>query len=109
MIMYLNGDKTVGVEISSYSRDLDVPNQDIRFNLNLSFSGDYDPAGFEYLADFANQNITDIEIQNDNGDVMLASTSIIAKLISLNESCDETMKSGYAMITIYEPGVTPTI
>ena len=70
MQMYLNKDKTQSVEFSSYSRELDVPNPDIRFNLNLNFSGDYAADGIEYLADFANNNITDIEIVNENNTVV---------------------------------------
>ena len=109
MIMYLNNDKTKSVGLTSYSRDLDIPNPDIRFNLSLSFSGNYPAEGIEYLADFANNDITDIEIDDDEGNVLLASTGAIGKLTSLNETCDETGKSGYALICIYEVGVTPSI
>jgi len=104
MQMYLNKDKTQSVEFSSYSRELDVPNPDIRFNLNLNFSGDYAADGIEYLADFANNNITDIEIVNENNTVVLTSAGSIGKLVSLNETCDGYGKSGYATIQIYEVG-----
>ena len=109
MLMYLNKDKTTGVEISSYSRDLDVPNPDVRFSLNLSFSGDYSPEGFEYLADFADNDITDIEITTNDGTTVLETTDVIAKLNNLNETCDDNGKTGFGVITIYEAGVTPSI
>ena len=105
MNMYLNKDKNKVIELSSYSRDLDIPNPDIRFNLNLSFSGNYSAEGFEYLADFANHDITDIEIENNDGILQLTITNCISKLVNLNETCSDDGKSGYGTITVYEPGV----
>lgn len=109
MIMYLNNDKTKSVEVSSYSRDLNIPDPDIRFSLNLSFTGEYPAEGIEYLADFADNDITEIEIVNDTGSVMLTHSGSIARLVMLNETCNEGGKNGYAAINIYEAGVTPSV
>ena len=106
MTMILNGNTNEPIDISTYSRNLDVPNVDVRFNLNISFNGDYSAAGIEYLADYANSDITSISIKNGDDD-MLTAVNITAKLTSLNETCNENgERYGYASIVIYEAGVT---
>ena len=108
MTMILNGKTNEPIDISSYSRTLDVPNPDVRFSLDISFNGNYSAAGVEYLADYADINITSIKIKNGNDD-MLDSSNITAKLNSLNETCNENgERYGYASIIIYEANANST-
>lgn len=105
--MYLNKDYTQYVEISSFSRELDIPDPDVRFNLSLSFTDGYSAEGIEYLMDFANEDITDIEIKNSNDTVLLSSIGAAGRLISLMETCDENSRNAWGTIKVYEVGVTP--
>lgn len=100
--MILNGQAAEQIDITSYSRTLDVPDPDIRFRLSLNFNGDYSADGVEYLANYADTLITKIKIQDANNTVFLYSPSVKAKLESLNETCDENGRYGYATIVIYE-------
>lgn len=105
--MYLNKDYAKYVEFTSFSRDLDIPDPDVRFNLSLTFNDNYSAEGIEYLMDFANEDITDIEIKNGNNEMLLASLGTAGKLVSLMETCDETSRNAWANIKVYEAGVTP--
>lgn len=102
MKMYLNSKATEPIDVNSYSRYLDVPDQDVRFRLELNFSGDYSAEGVEYLANYANTLITDIVIEDENGVAILTSSGIKAKLTALQENCSEESRYGNASISIYE-------
>lgn len=106
MTMTLNGKSSEPIDITSFSRNLNVPDPNIRFDLNLNFSGDYSPNGIEYLANYADNLITHIRIVDASNNNVLLSPNIKAKIQSLNESCDENGKYGYATITIYEANAT---
>ena len=109
MTMILNGKTNEPINISSYSRTLDVPNPDVRFSLDLSFHGDYSANGVEYLANYADNDIISINIKNGEDD-MLNTNDVIAKLVSLNETCNENCERyGYASIIIYEANANPTL
>lgn len=103
MKMILNGKSDELIDVTSFSRTLDVPDPAVRFRLNIVFYGDYSADGFEYLANYANKDITSIYIKNEEETVMLDSSGIVANLESLNESCDNTGRNGYATIVIKEP------
>ncbi len=102
MKMILNGKADELIDVTSFSRTLDVPDPAVRFRLNIVFYGDYSADGFEYLANYANKDITSIYIKNEEETVMLDSSGIIANLESLNESCDGVGRNGYATIVIKE-------
>ena len=101
MKMILNNKANELIDISSYSRSLNIPDADIRFNLDLNFSGDYSANGVEYLANYANTDITSIKIYNDDTDLLVTGT-IRAKLTSLNEVCGPDGRYGSASMVIYE-------
>lgn len=100
--MIINGQAAELIDITSYSRNLDIPDPDVRFRLNLNFSGDYSADGVEYLANYADTLITKIKIQDDSQNVLLYSNNVKAKLESLSETCDANGRYGYATIVIYE-------
>jgi len=103
MKMYLNGVLTEPIDISSFTRNLDVPNTDIRFHIGLSFDGDYSADGIEYLANYADKAITSIKIiSEDNSTTYLNVTQTNARLESLGETCTESGRNGYANIVTYE-------
>lgn len=101
--MILNGQAAEPIDVTSYSRNLDIPDPDIRFRLNITFTGDYSANGVEYLANYADTLITKIKIQDASNNVYLYNNDVKAKLESLSESCDENGRYGYAAIVIYEP------
>lgn len=101
--MTLNNKATEPIDISSYSRILDVANPDIRFELDFNFEGNYSADGIEYLADYANDTITDIEIVNqEDNTVLLNAENIRGKLRSLYENCNKDGRTGYGVIALYE-------
>lgn len=104
MKMILNNKADELIDISSYSRSLNIPDADIKFNLDLNFSGDYSANGIEYLANYANTDITSIKIYNDNDNdaELLVTGTIRAKLTSLNEVCNQDGRYGNASMVIYE-------
>lgn len=105
--MYLNGNMNQAIDLTSYSRNLNVPDTNVRFDLSINFSGDYSADGIEYFANYADTLITDIEIINEaDNTVCLNSTNIKAKIQSLNESCDDNGRYGYATLSIYEANAT---
>ena len=106
MTLILNGKTSEPIDITSFSRVLDVADTNVRFNLDFHFEGNYSAAGVEYLADYADNAITSIHITNENGDVLLDNGTIQGKLRSLSESCDGTGRRGYGAIAIYENGTT---
>jgi len=100
MQMILNGKSNEVIDISGYTRTLDIPDPNIRFRLDLNFNGEYSAAGIEYLAEYANKDITSIVISNDGNTVL--ETNSKATLAALNESCTGNDRYGYASINIYE-------
>ena len=105
MKMILNNKANELIDVSSYSRSLNIPDTDVRFNLDLNFSGDYSANGVEYLANYANTDITSIKIYDDsdeNGTDLLVTGTIRAKLTSLNEVCGPDGRYGSASMVIYE-------
>lgn len=100
MQMILNGKSNEAIEISGYTRTFDIPDPNIRFHLDLNFNDEYSTADIEYLAEYANKDITSIVISN-NGNTVLETNSK-ATLAALNESCTGNDRYGYASINIYE-------
>lgn len=106
MKMYLNNKSNEPITIANYNRNLDIPSEDIRFKLDVMFEGNYPAAGIEYLANYANENITSILIESESGNIALEYDTILAKLTNLYENGNDEGKNGYASIDIYEDGVT---
>ena len=101
MKMILNNKTNEEIDVTSYSRSLDVGDANVRFRLNLVFNGNYSAEGFEYLANYANVDITEITVEDDEGNEMLH-TVARARLETLSENCDNNGRYGYATIAIYE-------
>lgn len=106
MIMLLDGKTGEPISVTSYSRTLDIPDPDVRFQLNITFSGEYSSDGIEYLANYAGVVINKIKIIDDQGNVLLYNANANARLQNLVENCDAQGRYGYATIAIYEPAAT---
>lgn len=102
MKMILNNKIAEIINITNYSRTLDVLDENIRFQLDITLSGDYPAESIEYLANYANIAITEIKITDDQNTIWLHNNNINAKLQSLTETCDGQNRYGYATIIIYE-------
>lgn len=100
--MILNGKTNEPIDLNGYSRNLAVENVDVRFNLSINFSGNFSAEGVEYLANYANADITSMEIEDASHNVLLSIDNANIKLTALNENCDENNHYGYANFVIYE-------
>lgn len=104
--MTLNNNSNKYMLVTSYTRNLDAGDPDIRFNLDFNFEGAYSADGIEYLADQADTLITAVKIVDNNGSVMLNTENIKGKLRTLMESGDDNGRRGYGSIAIYEATAT---
>ena len=104
--MILNGNVEQEIEITSYSRSINLNDPAIKFNLNISMTGSYSPMSVEYLAQYGDEKIVSIQINNEVGETLVLSDNLNAQLRSLNENCDANGRYAYAEIINYaEPAV----
>ena len=108
MTLILNGKTAEPIEISTYSRNFDIPDATIRYRLNINLNGNYSSNSIEYLANYADAQVTDMKvIASDGTTELLATDTVNAKLESLTETCDNDIKYGYAAIIVYETAAVP--
>ena len=101
--MILNNNENEVIEITTYTRTLDVGNPAVKVGLSVSMTDGYSPASFEYLMNYAGTTITSIVIKDAGDNILVNSTNVVAKLSSLNENCDVNGRYGYASILILNP------
>ena len=103
MKMYLNGLTNEPIDVTSYTRNLDVTDPAIRFHLNFNFSDNYSAETLQYLAKYADTKITSIQIVNEeDGTIYLNDPDTNGILELANETCSDVERFGYGVITTYE-------
>ena len=99
--MILNNEQDDPIDVTTFSRIVDVNNPDIRFRVNISFKDNYSEQSIQNLAKYSKEDITNIKIY-DNEVECLAISNVHAKFEHINESYDSTGKFGYAVIVVFE-------
>ena len=72
MKLILNGKENEVIKIDNFSRNLDIPDPSVEFNIYFSTENVLNIQSMNYVAQYANQGITSYEILSDEDDVLLS-------------------------------------
>ena len=104
MKLYINN-AAEPVEISSYSRVMDIPGSAIIMRLEIDMRGEYTMANFDAFAAYAGQDINAVRIESDAGRVGFNMNMLHARLDNISEVVNDDGQYAHGRITIYREEV----
>ena len=102
MKLILNDRVNEIINIDNFSRNLDIPDPTIEFNIYFSTDNIENIQSMNYVTQYANTTITSYKILNDDNDILLSVDDIDAQLTSFNETFTNTYYNANASITVSE-------
>ena len=102
MKLILNGKENEVIKIDNFSRNLDIPDPSVEFNIYFSTENVLNIQSMNYVAQYANQGITSYEILSDEDDVLLSVQNVTATLTSFNETFTNNYYNANASISVSE-------
>lgn len=98
MKLFLNGKINEPINIDSFNRNLNIPNEDILFDIFFSTNNLADALSFGHLVQYATTPITEYVLSTDDDEVVLNAEDVNAKLINFGENFSDGSYTASAAI-----------
>ena len=102
MKLILNGKENEVIKIDNFSRNLDIPDPSVEFNIYFSTENIQNIQSMNYVTQYANTAITSYKILSEEDDVLLSVQDVTASLTSFNETFTNSYYNANASISVSE-------
>lgn len=86
MKLVLNGKTDELIKVDNFSRNLNIPSEEVLFDINFFTSDLTNALSMNYITQYATNPITSYTLMDDEGNIVLNVEETEAKLISFNEN-----------------------